>query len=236
MFSYALPISYLYDPFRSFIIRAAGATVVKSSSLQGNARHTLDAILVDRLTLPPHATAIPKNMIRTLNNITHINSHGEGGRDTPVIDLSWAVQCVIQRKRLQFDNDERFQIQLTGNRKGEKLFTIKVKSGSSMVRYEVGDLVEFGKGKELSRIGRITGMRQTADRTRKFLLDMQLLEHNGDFVLIDGGSASTTVTIEETELLKHLVLLSSKDYRTVKNGYGSRLGIDQYIFQQKTAP
>jgi hypothetical protein len=55
----------------------------------------------------------------------------------PVVDLSWAVQSLIAKKRLDLNKDDRFM-------KRSGVYSIKIKGQGGMeVRYETGDTVKI---------------------------------------------------------------------------------------------
>jgi hypothetical protein len=76
--------------------------------------------------------------------------------DVPLLDLAWAHQSIIQRKRLPF-GDSRYVISLdrTSMSNSCAVYSIKDKAG---VRYEVGDLVQFNRGVKATSYGRIIGI------------------------------------------------------------------------------
>ena len=88
------------------VLRAAGATIVKSSTLKSGKKCHLDALLVDRNSLPPHTTAVPSNISRCMNFVKSGNAKtSDGIAKIPIIDLSWALQCIVEREYLAWDTD-----------------------------------------------------------------------------------------------------------------------------------
>ncbi len=78
--------------------------------------------------LSPQVTATPQKIEAVLRSV---------GVETPVVDLSWAVQSLLARKKLDFNEDSRFI-------KGSGIYSIKVKgAGGTEVRYEKGDTVKI---------------------------------------------------------------------------------------------
>ena len=64
---------------------------------------------------------------------------------TPILDLSWAVQSMIEREKLDFHEDSRFSVHLN---EGAEIYSIKVKVRVGYeVRYEVGDTVKIRRSK-----------------------------------------------------------------------------------------
>mmetsp|Transcript_30360 Transcript_30360/g.40552 ORF Transcript_30360/g.40552 Transcript_30360/m.40552 type:complete len:540 (+) Transcript_30360:156-1775(+) len=209
------------------ILSAAGAKVVGSSALKEKGCH-LDAVLVDALSLPPHTTASPARVGAIISLMKKQKDFSS--QDSPdLIDLSWALQCLIQRRQISFESEKRFFLSLD---KVEHIFSLKVKTGKDLVRYEVGDPVKFGKKQGVS-FGRIVRIHIAADKTRKSMLDIQLMEQNSDHELMDGGK--TIVTIDESALRGHIVLLSRRDFESVRRGYLQNLEVESSIFMLKKA-
>lgn len=208
------------------ILSASGATVVDTSAV-GKGDCVVDAVLVDTVSLPPHVTAVPSRVARALGSI------GSRDGETPFLDLSWAIQCVIQRKKLEFDGVARYQVSrdiLKNSTAPLKVFAIKVKVGPNLVRYEVGDAVKFGKNRSTS-IGTIVAIKghQRGKRT----LEVRILERNGNFVLADGGDNGSHVNINEGDLRGHVVLLSSRDFEKVRGGYVPESDENTGVFKLK---
>jgi hypothetical protein len=76
--------------------------------------------------------------------------------DVPLLDLAWAHQSIIQRKRLPF-GDARYVISLDRTNMSNSCVVYSIK-GKDGVRYEVGDLVQFCRGVKANSYGRITGI------------------------------------------------------------------------------
>lgn len=220
------------------ILSAAGATIVDSVSLQSGSACVVDAILVDRCLMPPHATAIPPTVSTCINLVKNGNvKSSAGATDVPVIDLVWAVQCIVERQRLSWDSSDRFRVDPDHLKTGHaKCFETKVNINGNLVRFEVGDIVEFGRSKISARIGRILSINTLEGRRKAFSLEIQLLEPHGNFEVVDGGDGSTNFTIGENELLRHIVMVSPKDFKDIRDGYVPDNEKDSSIFQQKKAP
>jgi hypothetical protein len=78
--------------------------------------------------LSPQVTATPQKIEAVLRSVD---------TSTPIVDLSWAVQSLIARKKLNFNDDERFIA-------GAGIYSIKVKGQEGTeVRYEKGDTVKI---------------------------------------------------------------------------------------------
>lgn len=131
--------------FRKMILSACGATVL-SGIPKGKGRMNVDCCLLDSTTLPPHVISVPA-YVSTLRQ--RINE------DAPLLDLAWAHQSIIQRKRLPF-KDARYAISLDRTMSNSCIVSsIRNKTG---VRYEVGDLVQFNLGAKRTSFGRIIGI------------------------------------------------------------------------------
>jgi hypothetical protein len=83
----------------------------------------------------------------------------------------------------------------------------------------------FGKPNHIS-YGRIESIYNDRIKRKNFVT-VQILElHNGTD-LMDGGSSPCTVTIDETDLYGHVILLREKDFETVEWRH------DTNVFQQR---
>jgi len=205
---------------RADILVAAGATVVKDPT-----KVKLDMVIVDSLSLPPHVTAVPATVAKILRNVNNSNT-----RTTPVIDLSWATQCIIQRSRISMDHERyRPKIGSIGRDKIVQLFSIKVKSADSMVRYEVGDPVIFGKKHLNTSIGRIMGI--SHDRTtKKNCVEIKVLELHNESELMEGGQNASVVNIDDIDLQAPVVMLGGRHFNDVKESW------KETIYIQKKPP
>ena len=131
--------------FRTMILSACGATVL-SDIPKGKGRMNVDCCLLDSTTLPPHVISVPAYVSKLRQRIDE---------DAPLLDLAWAHQSIIQRKRLPF-KDARYAISLElMMSKSCIVSSIRNKTG---VRYEVGDLVQFYLGAKRTSFGRIIGI------------------------------------------------------------------------------
>lgn len=223
------------------VLRAAGATVVKSSTLKSGKKCHLDALLVDRNSLPPHTTAVPSNISRCMNFVKSGNAKtSDGIAKIPIIDLSWALQCIVERERLAWDTDERYILYTDAssfNGNGDAMYEMKVKIDEIPVRFECGDIVEFGRTKSTERIGRIINIEGSKRTCATRSLEIQLLDRNGNFELVDGGEDATRVRINENELRRHITLLGAKDFKDIKkDGYLPSSEKETHIFLQKKPP
>jgi hypothetical protein len=136
----------------------------------------VDAILTDNNLLPPHAIAEPERVSKVIRALHVKNSIRGIGCCIPLIDLSWAVQCIIQRRRVLFEDEPRFIIKTDSARTTGMewdLHTVKVKSGDMDVRYEVGDAIEFSRPER--SFGRIVAIQSTQQRGKRIQLRIQLL-------------------------------------------------------------
>ena len=114
------------------------------------------------------------------------------------------------------------------------MYEMKVKIDDNPVRFECGDIVEFGRTKSIGRIITIEGSKRTC-ATRS--LEIQLLDRTGNFELVDGGVDATRVRINENELRRHITLLGAKDFKDIKkDGYLPSSEKETHIFLQKKPP
>jgi len=223
------------------ILRAAGATIVKSSSLKSGKKCQLDALLVDRNSLPPHTTAVPFNISRCMNFVKKGNAKTDGIAKIPIVDLSWALQCIVEREQLAWDADKRYILysdaSTASNEHSDAMYEMKVKIDNDPVRFECGDIVEFGRTKSTERIGRIVNIEVSKRTCAARHLEIQLLDRNGNFELVDGGEDATRVRINENELRRHITLLGAKDFKDIrKGGYLPATEKETHIFLQKKPP
>lgn len=223
------------------VLRAAGATIVKSSTLKNGKKCHLDALLVDRNSLPPHTTAVPSAISRCMNFVKNGNAKtSDGIAKIPIIDLSWALQCIVERERLAWDTDERYVLYSDASKSdesGDAMYEMKVKIDEIPVRFECGDIVEFGRTKSTERIGRIIKIEGSKRTCATRSLEIQLLDRNESFELVDGGEDATRVRINENELRRHITLLGAKDFKDIsRGGYLPPSEKDTHIFVQKKPP
>jgi len=132
------------------IIQALGGSIVNISSSKEEKDIRFDLALVDALSLPPHVTAKPPRVAKLLNFVARKNAGVPNCEHIPVLDLCWATQCVVQRKKVDFYSNERYRLQSSNAGKEIdngvlKLFSIKVKRIKNQTRYEVGDSIFFKK-------------------------------------------------------------------------------------------
>jgi len=187
-----------------YILNVLGASVLNASSLK-NESLIPDAILVDAVTLPPHATAMPPRVASVLNSMENV----------PVIELSWVVQSIVNRKRLNFDSHSCFIVNYNGKHHN-KLFSLKTKRGKDHVRYEVGDTVQISEGSS-THFCRIMMIEPPVKKCH--FLKVKVLVQNGDFQLFEDTKSAALITISEKQLRSHIVLLCKKDFICVKTGY-----------------
>lgn len=224
---------------REDILKATGATIVTRGSLKEGKKCIIDAVLTDRNSLPPHTTAVPSPIAKCLNFVKRGNAkNSDGVTKIPIIDLSWALQCIVERERLSWDVDERYILYSEAS-SNDKMFEMKIRmkvgnENDVPVRFEVGDIVEFGRTKSIGRILNFDAPKRSCGPCG---IHIQLLNRNRNFELIDGGESATRVKIDEHELRGHIVMLSSKDFKDIKqDGYIPSKERDTHIFLQKKPP
>ena len=89
------------------ILEQGGAHVTISTKEAQSGNRTVDIILIDSVNLPSLGV-VQNDLYKTLNVY---------GKDTPVIDISWAIQCLINGKRLEYGIDSKMfpEIDVFGN-------------------------------------------------------------------------------------------------------------------------
>eukprot|EP00557_Chaetoceros_sp_GSL56_P002243 CAMPEP_0176502384 /NCGR_PEP_ID=MMETSP0200_2-20121128/14720_1 /TAXON_ID=947934 /ORGANISM="Chaetoceros sp., Strain GSL56" /LENGTH=1764 /DNA_ID=CAMNT_0017901443 /DNA_START=340 /DNA_END=5631 /DNA_ORIENTATION=- len=196
------------------IIQSIGATVVSHNDI-GKKGIKLDTIIVDSVNMPPHVTAVPLRVGKVLSKAASYQPNAV------IVDLSWANQCIVQRKILQTDDDRRYRVDMSKGKSPYReqvvdVYSIKVNQFNGLTRYEVGDTVNFARnGDELSQ-GRITAIKFNT-KTRTNTVEVKVLERNNVCELMDGGKGICSVTIDEKALQGHIVILAGKDYCEVAN-------------------
>ena len=192
------------------ILEASGAEVVHDY----DPADPPEAILVDPVNLPPLKLAVPAYIMKILKTY-HSN--------IPVIDIAWAVQCIVNQKRIKFGSSDatggRFgNIDvISDNIRNRKIFCMKRESDGS--RFEVGDVVKLDrKGKDV--FAQIVSFQYMTKVT------VRILEKDGR-TLIEGGSKSTpqsSITIDLSEISMHVLVLKGKDFEQIENTYGRNEG------------
>ena len=115
--------------------------------------------------MPPYSKAPPSRLTSFLKRIENSES------PTPLIDFSWIVQSITNRRRLAFDSDPRFLID-TSRRNNEDgdFFSIKINNA----RYDIGDYVQIKTRTERS-YARIDGIQPNMNQRHGYLLDVRCL-------------------------------------------------------------
>lgn len=199
-------------------LEACGATVRVLSDIRGGKGQVeVDCCLFNAASdLPPHVISLPLHVTKLVEFIDQKN--------TPLLDLAWAHQSIIQRRCLPLDS-ERFTVSLKDNMCNLcEVNSIKRKNGG---RLETGDFIQFSRGKNVSygRIVNILWERQA----KGCKLEVQILESNGGYDLIDCESC-TTMTIDEASIQGQIVLLSARDF--MKLGYLPKNSARSNIFNR----
>ena len=148
-------------------MKALGATVTYTTSfLSGKQKEIPHIILVDSLSFPPHSTATHPRITKVMNSVPS---------DVPVIDFTWVVQSIVQRRCLDFDDDKRYRVNVKSHVRGSlQIYLLKVKTKEISIRYEVGDTVKVSKrGSKVVSYARIMAMR--VEGRNRNLIDLQLL-------------------------------------------------------------
>lgn len=217
------------------IISTAGAKIASLANLQKFDALKIDMVLVDSICLPPHVTAVPARPAKFLNCITRLNKERAATEDAiPIVDLSWVSQCIVRRTRVSIDSNGRYRPIVDSSTRSTVdkkivLFSIKVKSPTGLVRYEVGDSINFGTNKAKSSTGRIMSIYHDA-RTKKNVIEVKVLELHNQFELMDGGKNVSLLKLDENELQGHIILLGGNDFMDVYDGWARDSSI---VFMQK---
>ena len=152
--------------------------------------------------LPPHEISLPMHVTKLVEFIDQVN--------TPLLDLAWAHQSIIQGKCLPFDS-ERFTVSLEDNIMDNfcEVNSIKHKNGG---RWETGDFIQFSLGENVSygRIMNIFWERQ--DKGKGCKLEIKILDSGDDYELTYCERSRQTVTIDEASVQGQIVLLSTKNF------------------------
>lgn len=186
------------------ILTVLGAKIVAADEAE--------AVLVDALSLPPHVTAVPSRVGQMLRVAT-----------VPILELSWAVQSIVQRKKLDFESDPRYRVTTSPS---SQVYSMKVNN----VRYEVGDTIRAAKKKGEDCFVRIVGMKREKD---KYMVQVSLLIANGNYELME-TKGGPQLTIRDDQLGKHLVLLNGGDFRCAAGGYVPEEEHQSHIFKLRT--
>ena len=157
------------------ILKATGANAFSSAGALLRRNETrVDFVIVDSLSMPPHVTATPVRVAKILRSIL-VTSSNRGDPEPNIIDLAWLTQCIIRKKFIEINSDERYQVTLRndgkkGPKSRSKLFSIKV----NKARYEVGDSIKFGRKGTRVSYGRIIEI--IHDKlSQKDLIDVKVL-------------------------------------------------------------
>lgn len=186
------------------ILTACGATVKTLADAQrNNGCLDVDCCLFASTTLPPHVVSMPIHVSKLMQCIRD---------DVPLLDLAWAHQSIIQRKRLPLFGDSRFAVSLDTRGLSSTYSVSSFKSEGDGKRYEVGDLVQFSRGSKSSAPsrGRIVGI--TVERLGNGCkLNIQLLDPGKDFELVDCRSSATLYDVDASSLQGNVLMFSICD-------------------------
>ena len=194
----------------------------------------VDMIVTDSLSLRPHVMSPSERVAKRLKMSYNLNPEGANQAEIPIIDLSWVTQCIVQRQRLDYTENSSYYLNTRLNilnthgltDRPLKLFSLKV----DQVRYEVMDLIRFGRNSHLS-IGRIIAIHHH-QKSKKNKIEVQVMEVHNNIELMDGGD-STQVVIDESELAGHVVMLSGKDFNDISRGWAEETNFSDLFVQMK---
>lgn len=123
------------------------------------------------------------------------------------------MQSITNRKRLAFDSDPRFLVDIFN--RDSTLCSIKINA----VRYDVGDYVQI-KTKTERSYARIDGIEPNMNQRHGYLLDVRCLVQEAANRLVDPGKCGSNLIIDESNIESHVLIVSSSDYELIKDGYG----------------
>jgi hypothetical protein len=149
------------------VLSACGATVITCSDMiKVKGRITIDCCLFASNTLPPHVITVPEYVSKLMQSISN---------NVPLLDLAWAHQSIIQRRRLPLIGDiiSRYVIN-PGHTMSNTCNVSSIKSKAGGVRYEIGDLVQFYRMAKVTSFGRIVSI-VWEKKVGHFRLEIQLL-------------------------------------------------------------
>ena len=214
----------LFEYLRISILELAGATVLQGPEIDKK-KDKIDIVLADSLSLPPHVTAVAPKIAKVLNKISIAN------KNTPIIDLSWATQCIVRKDRVSISERYVLEIDNSLSSTSERvvdIYSTKVQQFAGLTRYEVGDSIKFGKKKNSLSNGRITAIRFDK-RSKKKTVEVKVLESHNECELMDGGKSISTVTIDVNEMQGHILILGGKDYSQVNWSKHSRVYVQKKV-------
>ena len=114
--------------------------------------HDIDCCLLSSATLPPQVISAPAHVSEMIRHIPE---------DKPILDLAWAHQSIIQRKRLPLKGVPRYEVTLGSVAAGTaplKIYSFKNTLKGMTRRFEVDDLVQFSHRSHTASYGRILGI------------------------------------------------------------------------------
>ena len=150
---------------RELILTVLGATIKDKRDRSEDLSQVLDAIIVDSLDIPPYSKAPPSRLTSFLKRVENSDSL------TPLVDFSWIVQSITNRRRIEFDSDPRFLIDISRrNNEDGLLFSIKINNA----RYDIGDYVKI-KTRTKRSYARIDGIQPNMNQRHGYLLDVRCL-------------------------------------------------------------
>ena len=156
-------IMFIIFKSRELILSTLGASIKdKRDRSEEDLSRGLDAIIIDSLDVPPHSKAPPARLSSFLKRVDKSNS------SIPLIDFSWVVQSITNRKRLAFDSDPRFLVDIFS--RDSALYSIKINA----VRYDIGDYVQI-KTKTERSFARIDGIKPNTNQRHGYRLNVRCL-------------------------------------------------------------
>jgi hypothetical protein len=112
------------------VVVALGGKVVPKKKVKKLASD-IEIMLVDALTLPPHTTAVAPQVEAVIRHVRDT--------DVAILDLSWLVQSMVERKKLAY---EGFEIVSDGRHQAMTAIKVAESIGTPR-RYQIGDTVKL---------------------------------------------------------------------------------------------
>lgn len=210
------------------ILACVGATVVPLSVLANEPidrrLETVHAILTDSILLPPLECTVPVQLKHAL---------GACGKKLPVVDLIWAIQCIVNRKKLNWE-DNKIDLHDVENR---MIYSVK---RSDNVRFDIGDIVQLIEpGRKVNTFGRIVSFescRSPGSYQHGFgvIVHLEEIEDRAKN-LVDGGRVPRKLTIAVTSLVSQVVMMKGKDFRQIQSSYGQTVYVQKVMARKSTS-
>uniref|UniRef100_A0A7S2PEG0 BRCT domain-containing protein n=1 Tax=Leptocylindrus danicus TaxID=163516 RepID=A0A7S2PEG0_9STRA len=209
------------------ILRAVGVTIVPISILGAEPTspklQKVDAILTDSILLPPLERTVPVQLKHAL---------AACGGQLPVVDLLWAIQCIVNRKKLNWE-DNKIDLHDVTKR---QIYSVK---RSDNTRFDIGDIVQLiENGRRANSFGRILSFETRRSPSAYqhgfgYTVHLEEIEDRGQN-LVDGGRVRRELNVEVTSLVSHVVMMKGKDFRQIQSSYGEDVYVQKVMARKST--